>query len=352
MPRTEAPARPPIDPEELAAFIDGRLEGDRRRLMIERLADDEDAYELYDEVIRVREELAEDEGDASAKPPLPAAPAPTPAEPEKSTRPERTAPVVRLPSPAERRYRWLGPGLAAAASLVLAALVGWLLFVPRGPVADSSDLLARYDPASLPSAAGVMLDRLGPTLRGADPLTPEERAAFFQLGVRAFDLALAAETGDAESTERWLREIIDLLGKADVTGLVYQGVYKDVGDTLAAGTSPAELRRAIAAAEADLEEDLDLPDAPYFAFGRWIEALRVAAATGDRTFLASRAARRPLDRFLDLGPSPTVEQHLTAAAAQLERGAAADLAAIETAMREIIRECARGAPCFGAQESS
>ena len=346
MPKAEAPARPPIDPEELAAFIDGRLEGERRRLMIERLAEDEDAYDLYDEVVRVRAELAESEGAESAE-----AEAAIDGTPGRSgtgrDRSADSARVVRFPG---RALGWPALGWAAAAAVLVATVVaGWLLIRAGAPVVGSSGLLARYSHVG-PRAAEVALEALAPT-RGTPALTPEERGTLFKLGVRAFDLAVAAEAEDRERAKSWLGEIDDLLDGV-VASDAYRNDYGDIARQLTAGTTLSSLRPAIAAAEADLEDYLDLPGyPPYFAFGRWVEAMRVAAATGDRRFLASREARRPLRRFMSLEPSATVAGNLIAVAEELERGAAADLGTIERAMLEVINECARGSLCLGADDA-
>jgi len=349
VPKAEAPARPPIDPEELAAFIDGRLDGERRRLMIERLAEDEEAYDLYDEVVRVRAEQADSEGAETAE-----AEARAEATPERSgtgrDRSGDSARVVRFPG---RALGWPGLGwVAAAAALVAAVLAGWLLIRPRGPV-PSTELLARYDPENLgPGAAAAALEVLGPTLRG-EGLTPEERAAYFQLGVRAFDLALAAEAEDRERAQKWLQEIDRLLSEGVDFAFVHQDAYREIDRRLAEATSLSSLRPEIAAAEVELEDDLDLPDEPYLAFGRWVEAMRVAAATGDRRFLGSREARRPLRRFMRLELSPPVARKLTAVSTELDRGAeAAKLPTIQEAMLAIISECARGSVCLGPVDAS
>lgn len=349
MPKAQRPpARPPIDPEELAAFIDGRLEGERRRLMIERLAEDEDAYELYDEVVRVRAELAE----LDAEPVEADAPAEPPRERPGSGRDRfgDAPPVVRLPH-RSRRPASTRPGLgwAAAAALAAAVLVGWLVIRPRGPV-PSTELLARYDQDTLGPASAAVLDVLGPVLRG-EGLSPAERAAYFKLGVRAFDLALAAEADDRVRARQWLEDIDRLLSEEVGFAFDHEAAYDEIARQLDAATSLSSLRPEIAAAEADLEDDLDRPEEPYVAFGRWVEAMRVAAATGDRGFLASREARRPLRRFLKLEPSPAVGGHLTAVATELDRGIeAANLGRIDEAMRAIRDECARGAACLGAAD--
>ena len=134
MPETSAPARPPIDPEELAAFIDGRLEGERRRLMIARLAEDEDAYDLYDEVLRVREELAAADTAAAAAAPAIVAVGEEPATPRLAEAPGSPG---NLREPAERR-RWTFP---TGSSRRIAAEA------PDGPRAAGPDRRGRRCPA-------------------------------------------------------------------------------------------------------------------------------------------------------------------------------------------------------------
>ena len=321
MPESAQPTGPPLDLEELAAFIDGRLTGERRQRVIERLADDEDAYELYDQVIRVREELAKEEAEDA------------PAEGRVRAFPTRLRPVVR----------WL----PLAAGLAVAVLAGWWLLRPGPPAPMSADLLAAFDTATLtPEVAGAAPESLGSIFRGPDA---EERAALFKLGVRAFDLALAAEAGDGASTAEMLQKMQQLLYSEDLLAIGLPELYERFADRLASGTVPRDLRGEIAEAEATLQADLDDPDRPHFAFGRWVEAVRTGAAEEDRTFLASSAARRPLRRFLRADPSDLVARQLAQVASGLGRGAAtADVVALESAITEIQTHCADGKPCLGA----
>jgi hypothetical protein len=237
---------------------------------------------------------------------------------------------------------WFPIAAAAAAALFVFGL--WWLLRPLGP-SPSTDLLAAFAPAALTrETASTAPKSLGTTYRGLDDI--EERAALFKLGVRAFDLALAIQVREQDETERWLGEMASLLDAVPLAiGLPER--YERLEDRLAAGAAPGELLAGIAAAEAALEKDLDDPAQPLFAFGRWVEAVRFAAAHGDRRFLASPAARRPLQRFLRAGPSEEVAAQLARVAPGLGRGAAtADLAALELALAEIEKHCADGKPCL------
>lgn len=310
---------PAIDLEELAAFIDGKLEGDRRQRMLERLADDEEAYEIYDEAIRVRQELG-------------------------------------TPKPAERLHRaWeaprapdrLGSGwLVAAALLAFAVFTGWLV-IRQPQVAPSATMVARLGPAvfapqSTASRAGAEL----PAFRSAEPTLFSESAVSFRLGVRSFDLALAAAADDPELGRQWLAEIGHLLAEVPL-GSVNEERYRELAARIAEGASPIELHREIAAAERALEEELNLPGQPaYFSFGRWTEAIRTAAAAGDRGLLGSSAARRPVDVFSELESSPAVREALATIDRELARGDDADLATTESAVATILHACSLAGDCL------
>jgi hypothetical protein len=224
------------------------------------------------------------------------------------------------------------------------AVGAWWLFRPPHPL-PSTDLLAAFDPSSLTlEAAREAPESLGTVYRGTDA---EERAALFKLGVRAFDLALAIRVRDPAATEDRLAEMTGLLDEVPLA-IGLPELYERLEDRLAAGAAPGELFAGIAAAETAVEEGLDDPAQPLFAFGRWVEAVRIAAARGDRTFLASPAARRPLRRFLRSDPSEEVARQLETVAAGLGRGAAtADLAALVDALETIETHCADGRPCLG-----
>lgn len=337
MPKPEGRSRPPIDTELLAAFIDGRLDRARRAEVIERLAEDEDAYELYDEVVRVREELDATEGSTGPFP----EPTPAPAEPESGAEPPEAGRVV----PFRRRFgrlatRWL----PVAAALAVALLAGWWLLRPSA-TPSSTELLAAFDPGTVgKEVARSAPEQFETPFRGQT----EERAAQFKLGARAFDLALAAEAGEPESTREWAGEMRTLLGEVFLGSHLAEH-YRSIAEQLDSGTAPRELRTEIVEAEAVLEQELDLPEAPLFAFGRWLEAVRFAAVHGDRAFLGSRAARRSLERFLASEPSEAVAHQLQIVSGELAGDAeVADLDTLAKAITEIQRHCADGKPCLDA----
>lgn len=348
MPKAEGLTRPPIDAEELAAFIDGRLEGERRRRVIERLAEDEEAYELYSAVIEVREELAA-EGADSAVPQVPPAPEGGAAAPFRPA----TSPGADG-GHARRRGKLLGwwrsersgigrlPAAAAiAAGVAVAVLAAWWVLRPIG----SRQLLAAFDAATVtPAVASEAPERLEPVFRSGNQ---EERGAQFKLGARAFDLALAVEAGEPESAAKWLDEMSRLLEQVPASFGLSES-YQELARRLGAGEPLRSLRRDIAEAEQEVEAALDLPEQPLFAFGRWLEAVRTAAAHRDRRFLASRAAREPLPAFLSAAPPAEVSSRLEEIGAALGSGATtADLDAVAHHAMTVIEHCADGRPCLG-----
>ncbi len=347
MPNAEGIARTPIDAEELAAFIDGRLAGERRRRVIERLAEDEEAYELYSTVIEVREAMAAEAADGPVPQVPPAAagraaapfPAATPAlgEPRSRRRSGKGSGWWR----SERSgIGWLPATAAIAAGTAVAVGAGWWMLRPTG----SRELLAAFDADTVnPSVA-----RDAPkVLEAIDRGPAEEKAAQFKLGARAFDLALAVETGDRERSLNWLDEMSGLLEEVPY-GSDLHDRYEDLAARLEAGATPRSLRRDVAATEKELETGLDLPDQPLFAFGRWLAAVRTAAAHGDRRFLASPAAQRPLQTFRESTPSEAITPRLEEIGAALGAGAAdADLGAVAEDATWIIKHCAAGRLCLG-----
>lgn len=326
MPNADGLARPAIDAEELAAFIDGRLEGERRRRVIERLGEDEEAYELYSAVIAVREALAAEAADG---------------------------PVSQVPPRRRRRswklgwwrsersgFGWLPTTAAVAAVAAVAVLATWWGLRPTG----SRELLAAFDAGTV----NARVARDAPEILEAIDRGPaEEKAAQFKLGARAFDLALALEAGDREASLTWLAESAGLL-KEIPGSFGLPELYLDLAARLEAGKTPRSLRRDVAATEQEIETELDLPEQPLFAFGRWLAAVRTAAAHGDRRFLASPAAQRPLQAFRESSPSEAITPRLEAIGAALGTGAAgANLDAVAGDATWIIQHCAAGRLCLG-----
>lgn len=380
MPETR---RPPIDPETLAAFLEGRLSGEARARVIERLADDEDAYELFLGTAAALDALEAEGGGETGRPGT-ATPgeAPSATGQDSSSRSSPSAPPdTETESDVEssddngdgdhsngRDGWWLGrvlpfptggstwvPKLAAlAATLVAVALLGvWAL--PRfGPIASSSNqLLAAMSstttsPDLVPFAATEA--ELGVVFRSPG-LSPEGLAAIFRLGVRAVDLNVALRAGDRERAGQLARALSDLADGSDLP--IAAEVFADLADRLANGSPTPALRKQYSRTEEDyLDVFGDSPEGRLFDFGRWTEAARLAAMAEDSRFFRRRtAAARPLEGFLAAAPSDYVKDRLVSIQlAMLQEPS--DFASIAESLKEILKHCGDGRPCLDSQPST
>lgn len=256
--------KPEIDLEELAAYADGRLEGERRASVEARLARDEELYEMLLDAARFREE-------------------------EEAAR-EAVPQKGRLYTFQARRVRW-----AAAAAVAAAALV-WVYFVAPfgGPGPGGSDGPEfRVAALSQDLATGTDLE----ARYGADWVDPpgsawrgEEEAGALRLGALLVDLDASLRAGDRRASTVVLARILGSL-KAGTT----ERTCRTLSEKLAAGAGRAELLELAGLAEAYLGEDLASPD---FDLGRWAEAGRLAALAGDEEALRRPAFREALDALL------------------------------------------------------
>jgi hypothetical protein len=243
-----------VDLEELAAYADGRLDGERRAAVEARLARDEELYEMLVEAERFREE--EEAGEAS----------------------EQESRVFRLARPS--RSQWLA--VAAAAVVVIMVRILFLasnVGVATFQVADLAQELAAGTDLDARFGAGWVDDTPWTSWRG-----PEESDAL-RLGARmvALDAALRASDRDAASI------LVARIRESLPPGTTRR-TYGDLGERLAEADR-GELLELAGRAEAYLAEDLA---SPFFDLGRWAEAGRLAALAGDVEVLRRPAFRETL----------------------------------------------------------
>lgn len=254
---------PGIDPERLAALLEGRLDEKQREEVLARLASSDEDFEAYVDALAVTREL-EAEDEAAGVTPL-------------------------RPKP---RGRWL----ALAAVLSGLALAPWLWTRANAPGADDPGrfvaMLAAED-AGLPEEWN---GRPWSVTRGpGDPRT--EEAGAVRLGARLVDLELAVRTRDPR-TEPLALEVVALL-EGFPAGPAVAGVYREVAGR--AGGPPGELEPLLeegraAAGKVAGEEHVEV--------GAWAEAARIAAARRDAEFFRARGSREALERAAAL-PSLT-----------------------------------------------
>lgn len=263
----EGVSAPPIDPERIAALLDGRLDDRERAELLAQLDATPSAFEPFVDAIAVLREL---EGGAGA------------------------APTAVVPMDAARRTRRrpprLGAWLAVAAALVI-AIAGPMLWRTRdrGVLESPAAVLARIEPAgaALPDdwRAASWAERRG----ASEGLS--SRAAAVRIGARVTDHELLARAGDeaAPRVAMQVAALLDDLPAGSAAGRAYSA--------LADGRphSADERQRAMRAAE-------QIAGSREVRAGAWLEAARLAAARHDSAFFhapQARAAAAELSRLAD-----------------------------------------------------
>ena len=291
----------PRDLELIAAFIDRRLSEEERRAFQERLDNEEALYEVFTETVRYRDQRA-------------------------------AGPAVVVEHPASRR-QW--GRLAAVAALLAVAVATPLVLRDLTSERYAESLVAdgRLDPAPGPG----WIEQEWPRMRGVSPLPGADAA--LRAGVQAMDLEVALRLGrneDALILTQQLERTVESLELPEVV-LVY---YSELGWRLEAGLPVEDLLGLAEEAEAGFA--LQFPElAAAYRLGRWAEAGKLAARSGNRELLASRAFRREARELAR--PEVPWDEPLAAA---LEKSAGLlgvsagelDLAALEAAFIDVIKE--------------
>jgi hypothetical protein len=270
-----------IDDEELAAFLDGRMDAREREAMLLRLAGNEEERDILVNTASMLHQLEAEDAAAAGEASRPAA------ELEREDAAEGVIPLDtgrRTRAPA---VRWM---------LIAAVLAGVALVTGRMLTADSVGgepvrLAARLEQSAAGLPPGWTDRRPWTTARGDSParaLSPAERAArSARAGAMLVDLSVAVEARDAEATRVLSAQLaarFDRQGGRD-------GALRRISD--GAGGSPERLRPSIEDATERIAARLD-EDA--LRLGAWTEAAGIAAARRDAGFFRDRATRRTLDR--------------------------------------------------------
>lgn len=237
-----------MDPNRIAALIEGRLSKPEREHLVASIGDADAAAGILSDAIAAL-------GEAEV------------------VHPVRSAP----------RRSW-HPGVW----LALAAGIAGILLFPLAQVrirGASAGGLGRY--AMMITERGTRIpadwnDSPWDATRGAKELSAEARA--FRIGVRVTDLGVAVRTGDS-SAARWASETASLIDPIPGAGPV-AAMYSEIAAKSARpGPSSAALVDSVARATAEL------PDAELVRLGAWVEAARLAAAARDARFFASGESR-------------------------------------------------------------
>lgn len=241
---------PNADLETLAAFLDGRLSGEEKARVEERLLRDERYYEIFLETVHFREEN------------------------------EAAGGAVPVPFPGRRIWRIAVP-LAAAA--LLAVAIGFLLVAGRRT--SSGEWVAALDASAIVARDGWD-DPGWSRLRSANitkgRYSSEELA--FRLGVRAVDLRVALMARNEDASKRLAAVLEQLADAADLFPVAL--AYEDLSGRLV-GAEPETLLAQAAEMErllfASFEESS--PEGRRLVLGAWSEAGRLAALSHDEKAL-------------------------------------------------------------------
>ncbi|MGH2349309.1 MAG: hypothetical protein ACRDFT_07595 [bacterium] len=254
-----------IEPETLAAFLEGRLEPGERDRVLRIIAEHPEAYEVFADAAAAVADMADER--------------------------RGIAPIAaRRGRP---RWRWMIPAAAAAG---LAAIALW----PRGerplPLALASRLRIVEVPGdgSLAARLGAEWDQPGWSVTRGEGTSLLESDRVFRLGARATDVELAIRARDSSAVVSLGEETARLLAGVE-GGAAAAGLYRAL---TASGvrTSLADRYQAVEAIRALTN------GSPWFDLGAWVEAARVALAAGQRAFLVNEAGelRRLQARLLDM----------------------------------------------------
>lgn len=271
--KDEAVSAPAIDPERLAALIDGRLDPHEREALLAQIAasSDEDV-EVFADALAVTREL---EGSTEGR--------------EATTLAEARA---------RRRMRWRRP----AGLLAIAAVLVTVFVLPRWQRTGGEDARdpGRFVGALAQADRGLPVDwdtqPWGVTRGAADMLSPEARA--LRVGARMTDLELAARAADPRTAEL-AASIVALL--EEIPGAAPAATEYRALMSVDSGSSREQLTRL---AERARRTASSFVDRDYLELGAWLEAARLAAAARDTAFFDSRTSRDVLDHARELRGLP------------------------------------------------
>lgn len=303
-----------IDPETLAALLDGTLDAAERDRVLATLARSEEAYEDFLEARAVLSELADDAGGehAPAGTVAPPTSGPSSAAPLAAT-PAAPAPQApgspRVAQPGARVHRWRRGGLAATVSLLAAAVIALTVLMRDGMPPDAARTLVTARQLTetvdrdggMVGAFGAGWDRPSwSAVRGAEEGL-SERARAFRSGVRLAQLELtlgvADTVGAATVAVPLARLVASVAGGAPMARRVEQVAR------LGASASPA-MRDSLAFA---LRGATGMP--LWFDLGVWSETARLAARGGHVAFFQpSEAPMAELRRLLEEADRLTADE--------------------------------------------
>ena len=294
--------QPPIlDPERLAALLDGRLSNAEAAVVRTQLATADDAtLSMYADVVAVVSEL--DEARAGA--------------------PARVIPMEQA-----RRRRWLGLPVALIAAGVLG--VAFVKGYPRTPASTGERRPVEYASA-LPSTVVLSGAPVWGVTRGAQQAV-SETGRFVRLGALSTDMDVVLsrdDTASAAVAEAMASYLDEVPGAGSVAGALRVSAHA------ATPTRKQDLRRLA-------QQGVRFADEPFVRAGAWLEALRLVPTNDASAFLRQFPADNALGALLGqpgIGPALTSELRRLIS---ISNAVPADPAALTSGALELLRELAR-----------
>jgi hypothetical protein len=296
---------PPIDPERIAALIDGRLSDTERAALLAKLDASPEALEVYADAVAA---LGDDTGGASHAT-------------------GGGSPVV----PRSRRpFRNYAPVIALAAVLLFAVALPFMRRTSGAALETPQTIAALLQPTEETATAWQRTP--WSELRGtSDALSPRARGV--RIGARIVDLAMLTRARDTAAT-RVALQIASLLEGIPAGGVAASS-YRALADQGAATATESDLRRAASFAE-------QVAGVDDVRTGAWLEAARMAAVARNESFFASSSVRDAERTISSLTGLSSPARSALAEVTRLLAASARDWPAIERALSTLLREVATG----------
>lgn len=278
-----------LDPETLAAFLDGTLPPERRAAVLRLITRSPEAYELFAETAGAAAEMhrhplgdedpdfaAEDDRAGGASPPRP-----EPAAPHSQAAATLAAPA-RSRSRLRRLARWAP--LAAAAAVTAVAIVAQFGQPPAAPVLgliSAAQVVRAQGAGSVDNALGVAWDnRDWSVLRGSSVALPDNARAF-RIGVGLVDFELTMSVRDSDAAREVARDLATLLADVDAGAPIASRYARWQQSIRALEPPPPDARAHAASSVREL-----LAGSPWLDLGIWAEQARLAVMAGRTAFFA------------------------------------------------------------------
>jgi hypothetical protein len=312
-----------VDPELLAAFLDGTASAEEREAILRTLSRSKEAYAEFSEASAIHRDL---ENPKQSPPILVDVP---------------PAPASRAPHAS--RLRWLVPSMLLAAAIAGIAIVTQL----RGTIPERTIRLAQATRLTRETGAGALTRQLGSSWdqpewsasRGTDGATAVAGRAF-RAGVRYADFEIASQANDSSGAIRAATALGGLLTSIDGGAPLAESLRSLAAS---AGTVSAHDR---ATAAVQLRSVLGTGD--WFDLGVWTETARVSVLARELVFFDSAGpAVAELRRIIKAGTASVSNADWRAATDPLRPLVAnrtwstSDLSTIDQAIRAAMISAAR-----------